>query len=104
MHAQVGVGIANDSVKFFKDYNVSIKAVEDLSYLANQKLCGDTQNWGLASLTEKLICKQVLLGFSLLSTILHFLYLLLYLGNLSKTTVLMEYRFTPTYVILAFNL
>ncbi|KAK9901443.1 hypothetical protein M0R45_002127 [Rubus argutus] len=57
---KVGVGIANDAVKFFKDYNVSIKAVEDLSYLANQKLCGDTQNWGLASLTEKLICKQLL--------------------------------------------
>ncbi|KAK9901442.1 hypothetical protein M0R45_002126 [Rubus argutus] len=57
---KVGVGIANDAAKFFKDYNVSIKAVEDLSYLANQKLCGDTQNWGLASLTEKLICKQLL--------------------------------------------
>nr|XP_011462822.1 PREDICTED: Werner Syndrome-like exonuclease isoform X1 [Fragaria vesca subsp. vesca] len=56
---KVGAGIANDAVKVFKDYNVSIKAVEDLSYLANQKL-GDSQNWGLASLTEKLICKQLL--------------------------------------------
>ncbi|XP_050372226.1 3'-5' exonuclease-like isoform X2 [Argentina anserina] len=56
---KVGAGIANDAVKIFKDYNVSIKALEDLSFLANQKL-GDSQNWGLASLTEKLICKQLL--------------------------------------------
>ncbi|PRQ38410.1 putative DNA helicase [Rosa chinensis] len=56
---KVGAGIANDAVKVFKDYNVSIKAVEDLSYLANHKL-GDSQNWGLASLTEKLISKQLL--------------------------------------------
>ena len=56
---QVGVGIGNDVVKVFKDYNVSIKAVEDLSYLAKQKLNGNSQKWGLASLTETLVCKEV---------------------------------------------
>ncbi|XP_021834571.1 Werner Syndrome-like exonuclease [Prunus avium] len=57
---KVGLGIAGDSVKVFKDYNVSTKAVEDLKYLAKRKLGGGLQNWGLASLTEKLICKQLL--------------------------------------------
>lgn len=59
-HAQVGAGIANDAVKVFKDYNVSIKAVEDLSYLANQKLGGGPHQWGLGSLTKKLISKEVI--------------------------------------------
>ncbi|KAH0992561.1 hypothetical protein GBA52_004044 [Prunus armeniaca] len=57
---KVGLGIAGDSVKVFKDYNVSTKAVEDLKYLAKRKLGGGLHNWGLASLTEKLICKQLL--------------------------------------------
>ncbi|KAK4856235.1 hypothetical protein QYF36_015507 [Acer negundo] len=56
---KVGVGIGNDAVKVFKDYNVSIKAVEDLSYLAKQKLNGNSQKWGLASLTETLVCKEL---------------------------------------------
>ncbi|KAK3187972.1 hypothetical protein Dsin_027533 [Dipteronia sinensis] len=56
---KVGVGIGNDAVKVFKDYNVSIKAVEDLSYLAKQKLNGISQKWGLASLTETLVCKEL---------------------------------------------
>ncbi|KAF2299976.1 hypothetical protein GH714_006518 [Hevea brasiliensis] len=38
---KVGVGIHNDSVKFFKDYKISVKAVEDLSYLANKNLAGN---------------------------------------------------------------
>ena len=63
VHSQVGIGIGNDAVKVFKDYNVSVKAVEDLSYLANQKLGGDSQKWSLASLTENLISKQVLICF-----------------------------------------
>ena len=42
---------------------MSIKAVEDLSCLANQKLTEHSKNWGLASLTKKLICKQVFLWF-----------------------------------------
>ncbi|KAM2087431.1 hypothetical protein EV1_031320 [Malus domestica] len=57
---KVGVGIANDCLKVFKDYNVSTKAVEDLSYLAKRKVVEGLQNWGLASLTEKLICKELL--------------------------------------------
>ncbi|BBG93403.1 Werner syndrome-like exonuclease, partial [Prunus dulcis] len=57
---QSWTSIAGDSVKVFKDYNVSTKAVEDLKYLAKRKLGGGLQNWGLASLTEKLICKQLL--------------------------------------------
>ncbi|CAL2227643.1 unnamed protein product [Prunus armeniaca] len=60
---KVGLGIAGDSVKVFKDYNVSTKAVEDLKYLAKRKLGGGLHNWGLASLTEKLICKQVIFLF-----------------------------------------
>ncbi|KAH7573003.1 hypothetical protein ACOSP7_006404 [Xanthoceras sorbifolium] len=56
---KVGVGIGNDAAKVFKDYNVSIKVVEDLSYLANQKLGGDSKKWGLASLTETLVCKEL---------------------------------------------
>ncbi|RVW23789.1 Werner Syndrome-like exonuclease [Vitis vinifera] len=57
--ALVGVGIANDAVKVFKDHSVSVKDLEDLSYLANQKLGGDAKKWGLGSLTEMLISKQV---------------------------------------------
>lgn len=57
---KVGVGIANDAVKVFKDHSVSVKDLEDLSYLANQKLGGDAKKWGLGSLTEMLISKQLL--------------------------------------------
>uniref|UniRef100_A0A7N2R6G2 3'-5' exonuclease n=1 Tax=Quercus lobata TaxID=97700 RepID=A0A7N2R6G2_QUELO len=56
---KVGAGIANDAVKVFKDYNVSIKAVEDLSYLAKQKLGGGPHQWGLGPLTKKLISKEL---------------------------------------------
>ncbi|KAL6342667.1 hypothetical protein AAG906_013073 [Vitis piasezkii] len=56
---KVGVGIANDAVKVFKDHSVSVKDLEDLSYLANQKLGGDAKKWSLGSLTEMLISKQV---------------------------------------------
>ncbi|KAG8658400.1 Werner Syndrome-like exonuclease [Manihot esculenta] len=59
MLLKVGVGIRNDSVKVFKDYNVSVKAVEDLSYMANKKLGGKPKSWGLRSLTELLICKEL---------------------------------------------
>lgn len=51
--------IANDAFKVLKDHNVSIEALEDLSDLANQKLSGDPKKWSLASLTETVICKQV---------------------------------------------
>ncbi|KAK6266079.1 hypothetical protein QUC31_016916 [Theobroma cacao] len=56
---KVGVAIGGDAVKVFNDYNVSVKAVEDLSYVANQKLNRDCQSWGLASLTETLVCKEL---------------------------------------------
>lgn len=56
---KVGIGIDGDSVKLFHDYGVSIKDVEDLSDLANQKIGGD-KKWGLASLTETLVCKELL--------------------------------------------
>ncbi|KAH7521620.1 hypothetical protein FEM48_Zijuj07G0052400 [Ziziphus jujuba var. spinosa] len=55
---KVGVGIGNDAVKVYKDYNVSVKAVNDLSYLAMRKL-GESKRWGLGSLTETLISKQI---------------------------------------------
>ncbi|XP_048496036.1 3'-5' exonuclease isoform X2 [Beta vulgaris subsp. vulgaris] len=56
---KVGVGIDNDAVKVFHDHNVSIKAVEDLSILANQKL-GGLKQWSLSSLVETFTCKQVI--------------------------------------------
>ncbi|KAK2644034.1 hypothetical protein Ddye_019229 [Dipteronia dyeriana] len=56
---KVGVGIGGDAVKVFKDYNVSIKGLEDLSYLAKQKLNRNSQKWGLAALTEMLVCKEL---------------------------------------------
>ena len=56
---QVRVAIGGDAVKVFNDYNVSVKAVEDLSYLANQKLNKDCQNWSLAALIKMLVCKEV---------------------------------------------
>lgn len=46
-------------MKLFHDYGVSIKDVEDLSDLANRKIGGDSKKWGLASLTETLVCKEV---------------------------------------------
>ncbi|VFQ79261.1 unnamed protein product [Cuscuta campestris] len=56
---KVGSNIANDARKIFLDHNVSIRNLEDLSALANQKLDGAPKNWGLASLTESLLCKQL---------------------------------------------
>ncbi|ESQ56299.1 hypothetical protein EUTSA_v10025908mg [Eutrema salsugineum] len=57
---KVGIGIDGDSVKLFHDHGVSIKDVEDLSDLANKKIGGDSKKWGLASLTETLVCKELL--------------------------------------------
>ena len=59
MNEQVGVAIGGDAVKVFNDYNVSVKTVEDLSYLANQKLNRDCKKWSLAALTETIACKEV---------------------------------------------
>ncbi|KAH7832935.1 hypothetical protein Vadar_001494 [Vaccinium darrowii] len=56
---KVGVGIAGDARKVYKDYDISVKALEDLSGLANQKFGGVPKQWSMASVTEKLICKQV---------------------------------------------
>uniref|UniRef100_A0A7N0UT10 3'-5' exonuclease n=1 Tax=Kalanchoe fedtschenkoi TaxID=63787 RepID=A0A7N0UT10_KALFE len=56
---KVGVGIGNDSVKLFKDHNVSTKDVQDLSKLANQKLGGELKMWSLRSLIEELFHKQL---------------------------------------------
>lgn len=55
---KVGAGIDGDAVKVFRDYNISVKGVTDLSFHANRKLGGD-HKWGLASLTEKLLSKQL---------------------------------------------
>lgn len=56
---KVGVGISADARKVYKDYDISVKALEDLSGLANQKFGGVPKQWCMASLTEKLICKQL---------------------------------------------
>ncbi|CAN4120842.1 unnamed protein product [Withania somnifera] len=55
---KVGVCIANDAYKVHRDHNVSVNALEDLSELANRKL-DDPKKWSLASLTEKLLAKQL---------------------------------------------
>lgn len=55
---KVGVCIANDAYKVLQDHNVSVKTLEDLSELANKKL-DDPKKWSLASLTEKLLAKQL---------------------------------------------
>ncbi|XP_065862743.1 3'-5' exonuclease isoform X2 [Euphorbia lathyris] len=57
---KVGVGISGDSGKVFRDYRVSVKAVEDLSFLANKKFGGEPKSWGLQSLTEILVCKEAM--------------------------------------------
>ncbi|KAK8492785.1 hypothetical protein V6N12_046823 [Hibiscus sabdariffa] len=56
---QTGVAIDGDAVKMFSDYNVSVKPLEDLSDLANQKFDRERRNWSLAALTEELICKEL---------------------------------------------
>ncbi|KAK7331450.1 hypothetical protein VNO77_25675 [Canavalia gladiata] len=56
---KVGAGIGGDAGKVFRDYNISVKGVEDLSFRANQKLGGGPYKWGLASLAEKLLSKQL---------------------------------------------
>ncbi|KAJ4846047.1 hypothetical protein Tsubulata_002564 [Turnera subulata] len=55
----VGAGIGGDCRKVFKDYNVSVKAVEDLSSLANQKLGKPPKFWGLQSLSETFLYKEL---------------------------------------------
>ncbi|KAK4341527.1 hypothetical protein RND71_040028 [Anisodus tanguticus] len=55
---KAGVCIANDAYKVLQDHNVSVSAWEDLSELANRKL-DDPKKWSLASLTEKLLAKQL---------------------------------------------
>ncbi|XP_009764477.1 3'-5' exonuclease isoform X1 [Nicotiana sylvestris] len=56
---KVGVWIANDAYKVSVDHNVSVKTLEDLSELANKKLDEEPKKWSLASLTEKLLAKQL---------------------------------------------
>jgi len=63
---KVGAGIGGDASKVSRDYDISIKGVEDLSFHANQKLGGGLHKWGLASLTEKLLSKQVCFEFKFL--------------------------------------
>lgn len=59
MAIKVGVGITNDATKMFKDHNINIGALEELSSLANLKLGGTAINWGLGSLTERLTSMEV---------------------------------------------
>ncbi|WCJ33147.1 Werner syndrome-like exonuclease [Euphorbia peplus] len=56
---KTGVGISGDSGKVFRDYQVSVKAQVDLSVLANTKFDGEPKSWGLQSLTEILVCKEL---------------------------------------------
>ncbi|KAL4380285.1 hypothetical protein AHAS_Ahas04G0018200 [Arachis hypogaea] len=56
---KVGAGIRGDAAKVFRDYKISVKGLEDLSFHANRKLGGSPHQWGLASLAEKLLSKQL---------------------------------------------
>ncbi|XP_057757696.1 3'-5' exonuclease [Arachis stenosperma] len=56
---KVGAGIRGDAAKVFRDYKISVKGLEDLSFHANKKLGGSPHHWGLASLAEKLLSKQL---------------------------------------------
>lgn len=58
---KVGLCIANDAWKISKDYDVCVQPLEDLSPIANLKLGGIPKKWSLASLTETITCKQVML-------------------------------------------
>ncbi|KGN56711.1 Werner Syndrome-like exonuclease isoform X1 [Cucumis sativus] len=57
--SKAGVGIASDASKVFKEYNVSVKPLNEISDLANQKLAGVPKKWGLRALTETLISKEL---------------------------------------------
>ncbi|XP_039134043.1 Werner Syndrome-like exonuclease [Dioscorea cayenensis subsp. rotundata] len=54
-----GVCVANDATKIWRDYNVRVECLQDLSVLANLKLGGAPRNWSLSSLTETLTCKEL---------------------------------------------
>ena len=56
---KVGICVANDAMKIWRGYNISIEPLEDLSVFANLKLGGAPKKWSLGSLTETLTCKEV---------------------------------------------
>ncbi|KAK8935751.1 Werner Syndrome-like exonuclease [Platanthera zijinensis] len=58
--SKVGIGIRGDARKISRDYNVCVTPLVDLSKYANLKLGGAPKNWGLAALTEVLVCRQLL--------------------------------------------
>ncbi|KAJ6949136.1 hypothetical protein NC651_003216 [Populus alba x Populus x berolinensis] len=55
---KVGVGISGDCAKVLRDYNVSVKSVEDLSYHANQKLGGEPKTCGLCSSKDSCLQRE----------------------------------------------
>eukprot|EP00897_Mesotaenium_endlicherianum_P010417 jgi/Mesen1/9403/ME000614S08659 len=61
---KVGVGIYGDAAKLWRDYGVTLGGVVDVSDVANRKLrpAGGSRKWGLSSLCEHLLCKQVAKG------------------------------------------
>ncbi|KAJ1704615.1 hypothetical protein LUZ63_004394 [Rhynchospora breviuscula] len=56
---KVGVGVRADATKLVKDYDINVQSLIDLSHLASKKLVGPTLQWGLSSLTETIMCKQL---------------------------------------------
>ncbi|KAJ3709213.1 hypothetical protein LUZ61_012922 [Rhynchospora tenuis] len=56
---KVGVGVQTDATKLVKDYDVNVQPLIDLSHLASKKLVGPTLQWGLSSLTETILRKQL---------------------------------------------
>lgn len=60
MVSKVGIGAYGDAGKLRSDYNVNVKGVKELSGLANLKMVGCmNKSWGLSSLAEELLGKQV---------------------------------------------
>ncbi|XP_052302740.1 3'-5' exonuclease-like isoform X2 [Populus trichocarpa] len=57
---KVGVGISSDCAEVLRDYNVSVKSVEDLSYHANQKLGREPKTWGLRSSKDSCLQREIL--------------------------------------------
>ncbi|PKA46221.1 Werner Syndrome-like exonuclease [Apostasia shenzhenica] len=56
---KVGIGIAGDAMKIYREYDIRVASLIDLSRYANLKFGGTRRNWGLCSLTERVTCKQL---------------------------------------------
>ncbi|KAJ7555137.1 hypothetical protein O6H91_05G023900 [Diphasiastrum complanatum] len=56
---KVGLGAHGDAAKLYRDYNIIVNGVKDLSVLANQRQMCYYKQWSLSSLAQELTGKQV---------------------------------------------